>query len=55
MVRLLRKCKNCQTYTLRDKCEKCGGPAVSPHPAKFSMDDKYRKYKILMKRLSENE
>ena len=54
MVWLLRKCRNCDLYTMKDTCPKCGGEAVSPHPAKFSMDDKYRKYKILMKRLAEN-
>ena len=53
MVWLLRKCKNCSGYTFKDECPKCSGPAVSPHPAKFSMDDKYRKYKILMKRLAQ--
>ncbi len=53
MVWLLRKCRNCDFYTLQDTCSKCGGEAISPHPAKFSMDDKYRKYKILMKRLAE--
>ncbi|MCB2171701.1 RNA-protein complex protein Nop10 [archaeon] len=53
MVQLLRKCRNCDHYTMKDTCPKCGGEAVSPHPAKFSMDDKYRKYKILMRRLAE--
>jgi H/ACA ribonucleoprotein complex subunit 3 len=53
MVWLLRKCSNCNIYTLKDSCPKCGGTAVTPHPAKFSMDEKYLKYKILMKRLAE--
>jgi H/ACA ribonucleoprotein complex subunit 3 len=44
---------NCHVYTLKETCPKCSGQAVSPHPAKFSMDDKYRKYKLLMKRLSQ--
>ncbi|MBD3171153.1 MAG: RNA-protein complex protein Nop10 [archaeon] len=55
MVLLLRKCRDCETYTLKEICPKCGGKAASPHPAKFSMDDKYRKYKILMKRIAEKE
>jgi H/ACA ribonucleoprotein complex subunit 3 len=54
MVWLLRKCNNCNVYTFKDSCPKCGGKAVSPHPAKFSMDDKYRRYKLLMRRLAEN-
>jgi rRNA maturation protein Nop10 len=28
---------------------------VSPHPAKFSIDDKYRRYRILMKRMAEED
>jgi H/ACA ribonucleoprotein complex subunit 3 len=55
MVFLLRKCKKCGSYTLQETCPKCGGETTSPHPAKFSMDDRYRKYKILMKRLAEKE
>ncbi|MBN1683463.1 RNA-protein complex protein Nop10 [Candidatus Bathyarchaeota archaeon] len=54
MVWLLRQCKKCGIYTLNtDKCPKCSGPVIIPHPAKFSMDDKYRKYRIIMKRTAE--
>jgi H/ACA ribonucleoprotein complex subunit 3 len=52
MVWLLRRCTRCRGYTLQETCPRCGGDAVSPHPAKFSMDDKYRKYRLLMRRLS---
>jgi H/ACA ribonucleoprotein complex subunit 3 len=52
LVWLLRRCTKCHGYTLRETCPRCGGEAISPHPAKFSMDDKYRKYKLLMRRLS---
>jgi len=56
MVWLLRKCENCGTYTLHeDVCPKCGGHAKSPHPAKFSMDDKYRRYRLIMKRIASGE
>ncbi|MBD3207494.1 RNA-protein complex protein Nop10 [Candidatus Bathyarchaeota archaeon] len=55
MVWLLKRCKECGEYTLKDECPKCGGKAVTPHPAKFSLDDKYRRYKILMKRIAEEE
>jgi H/ACA ribonucleoprotein complex subunit 3 len=54
MVWLLRRCERCGTYTLKkDNCPKCGGSVKSPHPAKFSMDDKYRRYRLIMKRMSE--
>jgi len=43
---LLRKCKECGKYTLRhDKCPYCGGQVHIPHPAKFSPNDKYAKYR----------
>ena len=54
MVWLLRRCQSCNQYTLQDTC-KCGGKAISPHPAKFSLDDKYRRYKILMRRIAEEK
>jgi len=50
MVWLMRKCSECGRYTLRkDKCPFCGGSVHIPHPAKFSPDDKYAKYKGLMR------
>jgi len=53
LVWLLRKCEKCGSYTLKeDVCPHCGGPVKSPHHAKFSMDDKYRKYRLIMKRMS---
>ncbi|MBM3292861.1 RNA-protein complex protein Nop10 [Candidatus Bathyarchaeota archaeon] len=56
MVWLLRRCQSCGTYTLHeDKCPKCNGNVISPHPAKFSMEDKYRKYRLIMKRTAEKE
>ena len=51
---LLRKCVECGRYTLkRDKCPYCGGHVRIPHPAKFSPDDRYSKYRRLMKKLAE--
>jgi H/ACA ribonucleoprotein complex subunit 3 len=46
----LRKCVDCEEYTLNVKfCPKCGGKTMIPHPAKFSPDDKYAKYRRMMK------
>ncbi len=43
---LLYKCIKCERYTLNnDKCPYCGGEVHSPHPAKFSLNDKYLSYK----------
>ena len=42
----LRKCPKCKSYTLRDICKKCEEPTKSVHPAKFSPDDRYLRYRI---------
>ena len=42
----LRRCAECGQYTLKDPCRKCGGQTVSAHPAKFSPDDKYARYRL---------
>ncbi|MBS7644111.1 RNA-protein complex protein Nop10 [Candidatus Bathyarchaeota archaeon] len=47
---LLRKCKSCGRYTLpHDKCPYCGGPLSIPHPGKFSIEDRYGKYRRALK------
>ncbi len=45
----LRKCPECKSYTLKNKCEKCNQATKSVHPAKFSPDDKYLRYRIAEK------
>ncbi|HEX9612139.1 MAG TPA: RNA-protein complex protein Nop10 [Candidatus Bathyarchaeia archaeon] len=42
---LMRKCTQCSRYTLKDICPYCGSATRIPHPAKFSPDDKYAKYR----------
>jgi len=50
MVWLLRKCGSCRQYTLnQEKCPYCGGKVHIPHPAKFSPEDRYAKYRRAMK------
>ena len=47
MSRLLRKCESCGSYTLDLKCHKCGSSdTINPHPPKFSLDDKYLRYRV---------
>ena len=43
---LLRKCSKCYHYTLKDKCPECNEETISAHPAKFSPDDKYMRYRL---------
>ncbi len=63
MVKLLLKCSKCNSYTFNtlpsdleseseDKkiCPICQGTLVTPHPPKYSMDNKYRKYVRALKK-----
>ncbi|MEM3737169.1 MAG: RNA-protein complex protein Nop10 [Candidatus Bathyarchaeia archaeon] len=43
---IMRRCKKCGEYTLKvDRCPRCGGEVSIPHPAKFSIDDRYARYR----------
>ena len=55
MDRNLAKCMECKAYTLSDKCPKCGGKAASPHPSRFSPEDRYGKYRRRLKKLVAEE
>ncbi|HDJ04400.1 RNA-protein complex protein Nop10 [Candidatus Bathyarchaeota archaeon] len=56
MVWLMRRCVDCGRYTLKkDSCPYCGGKLRIPHPAKFSPDDKYAKYRVAMRNIEAKE
>jgi len=38
------KCEKCGKYTMKELCS-CGSKAITTKPAKFSVDDKYAKYR----------
>lgn len=43
------KCEECNEYALsneKSKCKRCGGRLVNTKPAKFSLIDKYGKYRL---------
>ena len=42
----LRRCDKCKKYTLKLECSDCKHKTVSVHPAKFSPDDKYIRYRL---------
>jgi H/ACA ribonucleoprotein complex subunit 3 len=44
MTRHIKKCLKCDNYSMQDKC-KCGSNTILPRPPKFSINDKYTKYK----------
>jgi len=49
LTKYLLKCKECGEYGLFNpeyKCRFCGGQLINPKPPKFSMVDKYAKYRI---------
>ena len=46
MKHLLRKCEFCKTYTLKEKCTKSNNRTLDQHPPKFSLEDKYIRYRI---------
>lgn len=48
------KCKSCGAYKLEEACG-CGGVAVTPHPPRFSPEDRYGKYRRQLKALVKEE
>ena len=42
----LRRCTLCNRYTMKNTCPECGGQTRLAHPAKFSPDDKYIRYRL---------
>ena len=52
---LMKRCSVCGEYVLSDVC-RCGSPAVTALPAKYSPDDRYGEYrrKGIIKEYGEN-
>lgn len=46
MKYMLRRCVNCNIYTLKEVCVNCNSKTSTAHPPKFSPDDKYIRYRI---------
>jgi H/ACA ribonucleoprotein complex subunit 3 len=45
MTRLIRRCPDDDTYTLQSRCPVCGRPTVTPHPASYSPEDRYGRFR----------
>ncbi|MDD1705585.1 MAG: RNA-protein complex protein Nop10 [Methanoregulaceae archaeon] len=45
MTGRIRRCPADMGYTLKDTCPACGTATVTPHPAHFSPEDRYGKYR----------
>jgi len=41
----IRRCPEDHTYTLSPTCPKCGKPTATAYPARFSIEDRYGKYR----------
>ena len=48
MGKKLKQCQNCKTYTISDDfCHNCKSTEIkSVWPPRFSLDDKYQKYRL---------
>ena len=45
MKSLMLRCTQCGKYTLADACPSCGGDTATVHPARYSPDDRYARYR----------
>ncbi|MAG45780.1 MAG: ribosome biogenesis protein [Nanoarchaeota archaeon] len=45
MTKNILRCSHCNLYTLEKTCPKCKKPTLEPKPAKFSVKDKFGKYR----------
>lgn len=42
----MRRCRACGRYTLKRQCAECGEDTAGAHPARYSPDDKYARYRL---------
>ncbi|HDM22825.1 MAG: RNA-protein complex protein Nop10 [Methanomicrobia archaeon] len=45
----IRKCISCGRYTFREECPECHSQTYYPKPPRFSLTDKYGKYRRKLK------
>jgi H/ACA ribonucleoprotein complex subunit 3 len=50
----IKKCANCGKYTLKTVCPVCNLETISPHPHRFSPEDRFGKYRRALKKGAEN-
>lgn len=41
----INKCIKCSAYSLKNICPKCNTKTIEPKPPKYSIPDKYAKYR----------
>ena len=55
MGQRMTRCMGCGSYTLKETCSNCKESTITPHPPKFSPEDRYGKYRRQLKALAEEE
>ena len=50
MRTLILQCKACDCYTLSKICNSCSSATSNPLPPRFSPQDKYGKYRRMLRR-----
>lgn len=50
----MKKCSSCGIYTIQPICPKCKGDLNVIYPPKFSIEDKYGKYRRILKKENRN-
>jgi len=50
---ILRVCRTCHRYTVLAACPECGAATRSPHPARFSPQDRFGAYRRKLYALAE--
>ena len=45
----------CGTYTYAQACPKCAGRTATPHPPRYSPEDRYGHYRRQLKKLAAEE
>jgi len=49
MKKQILSCHKCGIYTLNENCPNCNNKTISTKPAKFSIEDKYLRYRLKAK------
>ncbi len=48
----MARCMGCGSYTLKETCSNCKENTHTPHPPKFSPEDRYGKYRRQLKAIA---
>ncbi len=46
-------CNTCLEYSLKEVCGKCKNKTATPHPPRFSPEDRYGKYRRQLKAMDQ--